>query len=51
MTLADWHDDFRCALTRRGLVVGSFVLGIALAAAMRPVPTLFAAGQRRLTRN
>ncbi len=41
LALADWRDHLRGTLTRRALVVGSFVLGISLALAMLPFPTPF----------
>jgi hypothetical protein len=42
LAVADWRDHLRGAFTRRSLVVGSLVLGAALAVAMVSFPTAFA---------
>jgi hypothetical protein len=41
LAYADWRDHLRGAATRRSLLVGSLVLGVALAVAMLPFPTPF----------
>ena len=43
LAVADWQDQLRGATTRRGLVLGSLVLGAALAVAMLPYPSPFTA--------
>lgn len=41
LVLKDWRDQLRGATTRRGLVVGSLLLGLVLAAALLPYPSPF----------
>jgi hypothetical protein len=43
LAVADWQDQLRGATTRRGLVLGSLVLGAALAVALLPYPSPFTA--------